>query len=474
MSSENTAKVSQVVHEDERLNLLREENLQRWLERAGAMSMQMTVHPTVNSLLTLHPSQTPVTQERLIEEACAIGDQLYRRAIRYEDVAVWMSPTVIKRDGEWALRPVGMEWYDGIAGIALFLGYLGHMTGEQKYRDLTSLALQSVRFKVRQYTHHQKRLGAVAFAALRSAIYLFTHLGTCWTDRALLHEAEMLVEQLPVLITQDKILDVISGTAGVIVSLLSLHTVVSSPRIIEVAQFGGEHLLAQARQMEQGRAWYTIPGSPPLTGFSHGAAGIVYSLLWLASVSNDARFHDMALEGLAYERSHFSPEQKNWSDLRQIELGESQIASGPYFRCLWCHGAPGIGLARLGSFPYLNDGSIHEEIEAALNTTLAKGFGHNHSLCHGDFGNLETLLVASQTVYPNYKNTVEQITAMLLDSIKTSGWVCGVPLGMETPGLMKGLAGIGYQLLRLAEPEKVPSVLLFAPPASRDAPAISQ
>jgi hypothetical protein len=47
------------------------------------------------------------------------------------------------------------------------------------------------------------------------------------------------------------------------------------------------------------------------------------------------------------------------------------------------------------------------------------------------------------------------------------GWVTGVPLGVETPGLMTGLAGIGYELLRLAAPERVPSVLLLAPPAGR-------
>jgi lantibiotic modifying enzyme len=29
---------------------------------------------------------------------------------------------------------------------------------------------------------------------------------------------------------------------------------------------------------------------------------------------------------------------------------------------------------------------------------------------------------------------------------------------------MTGLAGIGYELLRLAEPDKVPSVLTLAPP----------
>jgi lantibiotic modifying enzyme len=30
---------------------------------------------------------------------------------------------------------------------------------------------------------------------------------------------------------------------------------------------------------------------------------------------------------------------------------------------------------------------------------------------------------------------------------------------------MVGLSGIGYQLLRLAEPDRVPSVLLLAPPS---------
>jgi Lanthionine synthetase C-like protein len=39
-----------------------------------------------------------------------------------------------------------------------------------------------------------------------------------------------------------------------------------------------------------------------------------------------------------------------------------------------------------------------------------------------------------------------------------------VGLGVESPGLMTGLAGIGYGLLRLAEPTRVPSVLVLTPP----------
>jgi len=53
---------------------------------------------------------------------------------------------------------------------------------------------------------------------------------------------------------------------------------------------------------------------------------------------------------------------------------------------------------------------------------------------------------------------------MLLDNIEEQGCVTGVPLGVETPGLMVGIAGTGYALLRLASPERIPPVLLLAPP----------
>jgi lantibiotic modifying enzyme len=131
----------------------------------------------------------------------------------------------------------------------------------------------------------------------------------------------------------------------------------------------------------------------------------------------------------------------------------------------WCHGAPGIGLARLRALQHLDDPEIRAEIDIALKTTLTQGFGGNHSLCHGDLGNLELLLQASQTLdVPQWRAEVERIAATILTSIDQQGWRCGVPLEVETPGLMTGLAGIGYGLLRLAEPMRVPSVLTLEPP----------
>jgi hypothetical protein len=48
------------------------------------------------------------------------------------------------------------------------------------------------------------------------------------------------------------------------------------------------------------------------------------------------------------------------------------------------------------------------------------------------------------------------------NSISYEGWPSVNPMRLKSPGLMTDVAGIGYASLRLAEPERVPSVLPFA------------
>ena len=193
---------------------------------------------------------------------------------------------------------------------------------------------------------------------------------------------------------------------------------------------------------------------------------MAWALLELSAVTGVERFRTAALAAITYERSLFVPEAGNWLDLREHEAVK-QAGEGKQQTLItaWCHGAPGIGLARLHTLPHLDDAAIRAEIHAALQTTLARGFGLNHSLCHGDLGNLELLVQASERLEDGqWGAQVHRLAAMILDSIGRHGWLCGIPLGVESPGLMTGLAGIGYALLRLAEPAHVPSVLVLAPP----------
>lgn len=50
-------------------------------------------------------------------------------------------------------------------------------------------------------------------------------------------------------------------------------------------------------------------------------------------------------------------------------------------------------------------------------------------------------------------------------------WPCGTYGSVEVPGLLLGLAGIGYFYLRLADPESTPSVLITLPYARPNADA---
>ena len=191
----------------------------------------------------------------------------------------------------------------------------------------------------------------------------------------------------------------------------------------------------------------------------------------MAALTGEERFRSTALSAIAYERSLFSLAEGNWTDLRESKSSSEEGKSKHKpFKTAWCHGAPGIGLARIHSLRYLDDAAVRSEIDTCIKTTLAQGFGGNHSLCHGDLGNLELLLQANQTIdapHGQWQAIVDERTAAVLRNIERQGYLCGVPLGVETPGLMTGLAGIGYGLLRFAESARVPSVLALQPPSRK-------
>lgn len=409
------------------------------------------------------------TPAALIQKACTVGDRLYDLALTNEGGAYWLALQCID-EREWAVWPAQNDLYNGIGGICLFLAYLGQVSGQAKYTDLARQALVTIRIQTGALREVMHAPGG--YDGWGGMIYLYTHLGMLWNDTTLLAEAQEFAAILADCIEQDEALDVISGSAGAIAALLALYEVRADPALLATAIQCGEHLLSKAPQCsyEPGRVeqpvTMPIAASQPLAGFSHGAAGIALNLLRLASVSGDARFRAGALACIAYERQIFSPEQGNWPDFRLLG-GERDSLEEKQYMLAWCHGAPGIALARLAGLAYLDDAAVREEIAAALHTTLEGGFGLNHSLCHGDLGNLESLLVAAQLLAePHYIAEVRRLKSQILAGISQHGWRTGVPLGAETPGLMTGIAGIGYQLLRLARPELVPAVLTLAPPVA--------
>jgi type 2 lantibiotic biosynthesis protein LanM len=340
------------------------------------------------------------------------------------------------------------------------------VTGERRYRDLARAALHTFRRRL-EHTRGTMRLVG-AFNGWGSVIYAFTHWSALLEDEELGAEAEGLCDLLPELIEADVDLDIVGGLAGLSTALLSLHARAPSDRVLGLARRCGDRLVDEARRMAEGVGWFTrIETDAPITGFSHGAAGISFALYGLFRATGDERYRQTALDAIRYEHTRFVPEQQNWSDPADPrESATAQSEADKVLSVAWCYGAPGIGLSRLRALEHSDDPLIREELRIAIQSTLERGFGRNHSLCHGDLGNLDFLLQAAQRLRDdNLHRAVRRISSSVLASMKRDGFLCGVPLGVESPSLMNGLAGIGYGLLRLAEPAQVPSVLALDPPA---------
>jgi type 2 lantibiotic biosynthesis protein LanM len=436
---------------------------QLWFIHASMATMSRGMQQAPRS--SVHPAepQSVADREQLLAAAQAIGDRLEALALHGEDDVSWIG-LVLARNDYWALAPLMLDLYNGLPGVALFLAYLGMMSQEERYTRLAQMVLTTIRRQIKEMLSTRISIGA--FEGWGGIIYMLTHLGTLWQQRELLQEAEEIVQQLPDFIEQDETYDIIGGAAGCIGSCLALYRCAPSEQTKRVAIQCGERLLAGAQPMPQGIGWLPpFPVKGPLTGFAHGAAGIAWSLLELSGLTGEERFRTAALEAMAYERSLFVSEAGNWPDLRDLKIpGRTQQDGESTFMVAWCHGAAGIGLGRLQSLRYLPDTVTRAEIDIALKTTLAQGFGGNHSLCHGDLGNLEVLLQArAMLAEPQWNTPIDRLSTLILNSMHRDGWLTGVPLGVESPGFMTGLSGIGYGLLRLAEPVHTPSILALEP-----------
>jgi type 2 lantibiotic biosynthesis protein LanM len=406
----------------------------------------------------------PATPERLLAAAAEIGDRLAKRAIRGAHDAAWIGLTQVG-ESSFRLAPLGLDLYDGLPGVALFLGQLGAVTGDRRYRDLARAASRTVRSLLPESGGAIRSVGALS--GWGGLLYAYAHLAHLLDDRDLLAEAEEIAAGLAGPIAEDGDFDLASGAAGCIGGLLALHAAAPRDATLAAAVSAGERLLATALPQDTGVAWPSVlPGTQPFTGFSHGVAGIAWALLNLSAATGDSRFRDAAVAGIAYERSLFDPVEGNWPDLRNNTTEHRRRGSeSRVFQTSWCHGAPGIGLARLATLPILDTPATREEIGVAIETTVAHRFAGSHCLCHGALGNLELVLQAATTLgAPRAQDELARWSAIILASVVHDGPRCANRLAVESPGLMTGLAGIGHGLLRLAAPATVPSVLILAPP----------
>ncbi|WP_245583116.1 type 2 lanthipeptide synthetase LanM family protein [Paenibacillus daejeonensis] len=388
--------------------------------------------------------------------ATSIGEYLVQSAVvslntKVDDIT-WIGLVSSHEERNLRLSPVGYDLYSGNSGIALFLGYLAELTAKSEYKRMARKALQPMLEILRdkgKLNEVSLGIGAFGNGNIGGGIFVAYQLSRLWNDGQLL---QLVKEYLPYycqLVKKDVEFDYISGAAGAIDILLHIYHGTGWLEALQGAEKCAEHVLQNAKTLPDGSiAWLTKTDDEPFVGYSHGVSGIIAPLSALYRVTQLAVYLEYIEKGLKYERANYDAELKNW------------ISPNHTAKVTWCHGAPGVLLSRVRLLENgYWDASIAQEINIALETTLKLGFGTEPVYCHGDFGQLEILLFANKVLDRN-DDTLNVVRAHLLRLLKDKPWTTpGVHRAFDIKGLMAGLAGIGFGLLKQAFPDKVPNIL---------------
>ncbi len=416
-------------------------------------------------------STTPLPdRDRLLEAALAIGERLRAGAIASPDGSVaWIGPRYLAAGERYELAALGPDLYGGTAGIALFLAALFHSTGDRAAGELARRALAPLRHRLAAPEvggpADRLRTGTGGLTGLPGVLYAMVWIGELLGEPDLAREALALSALLdPGRLAADADPDVIFGSAGAILGLLAVDGVAPEAgpggrSALELASLAAAPLLARRVSLGAGGCGWGPRGRPPLAGFAHGAAGICYALLRLHARTGDPDLLAAAREGIAGERRLYDPGRGNWRDPRHPQAPP---------RSTWCHGAPGIALARLGALDVLDTPEIRQDIEAAIAATRAEPLTAIDHLCCGNLGRAEILLQASRALSdPDLAAVARSLAGRVLRRAAGGRFRC-VPHGGEglaDPSFFRGEAGIGFALLRLAGPGVLPSPLLLTGPA---------
>ena len=426
-------------------------------------------------------------RQQLIDIAHGLGRDIVNQALWQGEQCTWEVQTLDQATGGPSPEIAGGGLYQGSGGIALFLAELYGVTGD-------GVMAKTAQGGLRHALHAAEDLPAASFSfhgGRVGAAYLATRMAELLNEPRYVQEAEQVLRPLVGNAAKDHGLDVIGGAAGAIPALLWLRSRLEdrklSEDLLQTTIDLGNRLIEAARREPEGWSWSTVgpAATRHVAGLAHGAAGGALALLELAQATGQGRFRFAAEMAFLYERRLFDAEQSNWPDLRHQEMNliyysadrdslrRDDVADSlppyrPRFMTAWCHGSPGIGLARLRAYELTGQEVYRQEAEAALRSTLKSLEildGQGFSQCHGVAGNCELPLYGAEVLArPDLRHVALRSAEM---GVRTYGdgqrpWPCGTIEQVPDPSLLLGHAGIGLFYLRLASPD-VPTPLLLRP-----------
>lgn len=361
----------------------------------------------------------------------------------------------ITKDNIWSQGLQNIDLFQGVEGVGIALLSYFKNTKNKKYLDASEkIFKQSIEFFTNNYhallDNNNPQLGIIHFPISTFYYYIignkileYEHFKIHYND------LDMFIKYIDKAYIKDVYFNYFTGSVGSLLVIIELYKTHRIPELLHLIEKITKCIIHNAVECNGGLTWERQYFNK-WGGIAHGNSFISYALFKSANTCRSDYFYNSAIKALKYDQSLFDHKLNVWRKSDDY-LGDIHHT--------WGNGSAGIGLSRkLISEYYIND-LMFEEIKIAINNidksipTLIKT---DHSICSGLLGVIEIRKLLDskfddESLIKNFITTNNKIK-----HLKFGGWE-------ENPlvtGLYYGLAGIGYNLIKLTKPNyKIPSLL---------------
>ncbi len=380
-----------------------------------------------------------LSDSEMLEASVDCGRTVLAASVHSEKEIAWLAATATAQRST-SMIVCGLDLYEGLSGIAVFLGELYEVTGEKEFKEGAIRCVDTIRCRLQ---NERSGLGVGGGTGVGGILYAMSRLSASLPESCAPEVGSLLCGELTTeMIVADKSFDLIEGCAGLLLGLISFRRIQRHDAHEEACI---ETLLLALRDAKrQGLpSWQTFDSGRSQSGMAHGSSGIAMALARRYSLSSSKRVLQAIENALSFD---------NCSD---FTCGSVPVQ--------WCYGAPGIALAHWSIGQDVPDlqRRVRASVDRAQNHTGSVVGNVTDGLCCGDLGRAAALFHTgdrSGTTEPGWRTIIANVCRGQQKK-GTFRWSAGND--SLNPGLYVGISGIGLELLRMSMSRGGVSPLIF-------------